>query len=122
MTAQSQSFLNVKVIALSVVNADRANRFYAETLGLNPAYENDQQIGFQVGEAILMLKPDWDQPPTLIPNPRVTLQVADARQCESDMKKRGVTISDAVEAYDGNHLVGSFIDSEGNKIWFCSYT
>lgn len=122
MTAQSQSFLNVKVIALSVVNADRANRFYAETLGLNPAYENDEQIGFQVGETILMLKPDWDQAPTLNPNPRVTLQVADARECESDLKKRGATISDAVEVYDGNHLVGSFIDTEGNKIWFCSYS
>jgi catechol-2,3-dioxygenase len=89
MTAQSQSFLNVKVIALSVVNADRANRFYAEILGLNPTYENDQQIGFQVGETILMLKSDGDQPPTLNPNPRITLQVADARRSESDLKKKG---------------------------------
>jgi hypothetical protein len=32
-----------------------------------------------------------------------------------------VPISDPVDVYDGNHLVGSFTDSEGNKIWFCSY-
>ena len=121
MTAQSQPFLNVKVIALSVVNADRANQFYGKTVGLSPAYENDQQIGFQIGETILMLKSDSDQSPTLNPNPRVTLQVADARRTEADLKKSGVTISDPVEVYDGNHLVGSFTDSEGNKIWFCSY-
>lgn len=121
MTAPSQPFLNVKGVALSVVNADRANEFYGKTLGLSPFYENDQQIGFQIGETLLMLKSDWDQPPTLNPNPRITLEVTDARKIEADLKKRGVTISDPVELYDGNHLVGSFTDSEGNKIWFCSY-
>src|SRR5258708_32566708 len=105
MTAQSQPFLNVKVIALSVVNADRANQFYGETVGLGPAYENDQQIGFQIGETILMLKSDLDQPPTLNPNPRVTIQDADARRTEADLKNSGATISDAVEEHDGNHVV-----------------
>src|SRR5258707_13464461 len=113
MTPQSQPFRNVKVIALSVVNSDCANQFYGKTVGLSPAYENDQQIGFQIGETILMLKLDLDQPPTLNPNPRVTLQVADARRTEADLKKSGATISDAVEGYDGDHLAGSFTDSAG---------
>ena len=121
MTTQSQPFLNVKAIALSVVDADRANQFYGKTIGLNPVYENNQQLGFEIGETILLLKPDSDQPPTLNPNPRVTLQVTDARRTEADLKKRGVTISDPVAVYDVSHLVGSFTDSEGNKIWFCSY-
>src|SRR5258708_27240401 len=121
MMPQSQPFMNGKVIAVSVVNAERANQFYGKTVGLSPAYENDQQISYQIGETILMLKLDLDQPQTLNPNPRVTLQVADARRTEADLKKSGVPISDPVELYDGNHLVGSFTDSEGNKIWFCSY-
>jgi hypothetical protein len=30
-----------------------------------------------------------------------------------------ITISDPAEAYD-DFYVGSFLDSEGNKLWFCS--
>ena len=121
MTLPSPGFLNVKVVAVSVVNSQRASQFYGETLALAPAYEDNQQIGYLLGETILMLKTDSDQPPTATPNPRVTLQVNDARKTETELRSRGVTIGDAVQLYDKTHLVGSFLDSEGNKIWFCSY-
>jgi catechol-2,3-dioxygenase len=121
MTPPSLRFLNVKVVAISVINSERANQFYANALGLAPAYEDNQQIGYSLGETILMLKTDSDLPPTATPNPRVTLQVSDARETESELRSRGVTIADAVQLYDKTHLVGSFLDSEGNKIWFCSY-
>ena len=120
-TSSTINFMNVKVAAISVVDPKRANQFYGETLGLTPVHENDQQIGYALGETVLMLKSDGDLPPTANPNPRITLQVADARQTESDLRSRGVTIADPVQIYDQNHLVGSFVDSEGNKLWFCSY-
>ena len=62
----------VKVVAVSVTNLDRANRFYKEKMGLEPAFEGTEQVGWWLGQVILMLKPDWAAP-TDTPNPRVTL-------------------------------------------------
>ena len=85
-------FLRVKVIALAVENLERAQRFYGETLSLSPAYEGAEQVGYLLGETIFMLKANWYAAPT---------------------------ISDPVQPFD-DFYVGSFLDSEGNKIWFCS--
>jgi len=120
MSAKSLLFRRVIVVAVSVVDSERANKFYAETLGLPPAYEDNEQVGYQIGETILMLK-NWDQPPVETPNPRVTIETEDARETEKALRARGVVISDPVEIYDRTHAVGSFLDTEGNKIWFCSY-
>ena len=121
MTTKSLQFRRVRVIAISVLDSARANKFYAETLGLPPAYEEKEQVGYLIGETILMLKADWDQPPVQNPNPRVTLETDDARETEKALRSCGVVISDPVEIYDRTHAVGSFLDTEGNKIWFCSY-
>ncbi len=121
MSESSFGLLRVKVVALAVGDVERANRFYGSTLGLEPAMENGQAVGFQLENLVLMLKPvaDWYGRPTAEPNPRITLQVTDARLVEQTLRERGVTISDAVRDYDG-FLVGAFLDSEGNKLWFCS--
>ena len=121
MNTSSLGFRCVKVMALSVLDFDRANKFYGETLGLPPAYENKEQVGYVLGETILMLKANWDVPPTEAPNPRVTIETENARETEKDLRARGVVISDPVQVYDEVHYVGSFLDSEGNKLWFCSY-
>ena len=121
MNAESLLFRRVRVVAVSVRDPERANKFYAQTLGLTPAYEEQQQVGYEIGGTVLMLKADWDQPPVQQPNPRVTLETDDARLTEKALRSRGVTISDPVEIYDKVHAVGSFLDSEGNKLWFCSY-
>ncbi|MFY9986401.1 MAG: VOC family protein [Chthoniobacterales bacterium] len=121
MTAKPLQFHRVRVVAVSVLDSDRANKFYAETLGLPPAYEEKEQVGYLVGETILMLKAGWDQPPVQNPNPRITVETDDARETEKALRSRGVVISDPVEIYDRTHAVGSFLDTEGNKIWFCSY-
>ena len=68
-----------------------------------------------------MLKANWDVPPTEAPNPRVTIETEDARETEKGLRARGVVISDPIQVYDEVHYVGSFLDSEGNKLWFCSY-
>jgi hypothetical protein len=68
-----------------------------------------------------MLKANSDQPPVQNPNPRVTIETHDAYATEKELRSRGVAISDPVEIYDRTHAVGSFLDTEGNKIWFCSY-
>ena len=112
-------FQRIKVIALSVADLDRANRFYGTTLKLPPAYEGDEQVGFLLGETILMLKPDWYAPPTQEPNPRITIATDHAPDTENALREKAVVISDPVQAYD-EFYVGSFLDSEGNKLWFCS--
>ena len=106
----------VKVIALSVRDLDRANKFYGETLGLESAGEPDR---WTLGELDLLLKPDW-QHPTADPNPRLTVEVENSLETENSLKAAGVTISDAVQLYEGKFLLGSFLDSEGNKFWICS--
>lgn len=110
----------VKVLALAARDPARASQFYATTLGLEPAFEAGQQVGYLLGDVILMLKDDWYGKPTAEPNPRITIECIDARATETELRAREVTISDPVECYDGNFLVGSFLDSEGNKLWFCS--
>ena len=108
----------VKVVAVSVIELERANRFYRDTLGLEPAFEGAEQVGWQLGQVILMLKPGWAVP-TAQPNPRVTLATAHAPATQEALRARGVTIADQVQVY-GDFHVGSFLDSEGNKFWFCS--
>lgn len=108
----------VKVVALAVREIDRANRFYKETLGLEPAFEGEEQVGWWLGQVILMLKPDWAAP-TELPNPRVTLATDHAPATQEALRARGVVIANEVQVY-GDFYVGSFLDSEGNKLWFCS--
>ena len=120
MESSQLGFKCVKVVAFAVGDPARANRFYGETLGLAPAIEDGQQVGYRLGDTILMLKDGWYGTPTAEPNPRITLECADARATEAALRKREVTISDPVDRYDEGYLVGGFLDSEGNKLWFCS--
>jgi catechol 2,3-dioxygenase-like lactoylglutathione lyase family enzyme len=120
--AKTLGFQRVKTIALAVTDRGRAERFYGEMLGLAPAFEAGQQMGFSLGETILILKDDWYGAPTALPNPRITFAVDDAAKIEAVLKERGVTIADPVKVYDEGYGydIGSFLDSEGNKLWFCS--
>ena len=108
----------VKVVAVSVTELERANRFYRDKLGLEPAFEGAEQVGWQLGQVILMLKPGWAVP-TEQPNPRVTLATDHAPATQEALRARGITIANEVQIY-GDFYVGSFLDSEGNKFWFCS--
>ena len=81
-------------------------------------FEDGKQVGNHLGDSVLLFKTDAGQPSTNL-NPRVTVQTDDARKMEAALRQRGVTIADPVETY-GNATVGSFLDSEGNKLWFCS--
>ncbi|WP_026295726.1 VOC family protein [Aromatoleum toluclasticum] len=120
MTTPRLGLKRVKVVALAVRDLARAISFYGETLGLPPASEGGRQVGFELGGTVLMLKDDWYGTPTAEPNPRITLECADARALEAALRGHDVNISDAVELYDGAHYIGAFLDSEGNKLWFCS--
>ncbi len=117
-------FQEVKAVALAVEDLERAQRFYGKTLDLAPAFEGESQIGFKLGNAIVLLKPvgdGWYARPSAEPNPRITVATDNAPQTERELLARGVTISDPVQTYPpDNNYVGSFLDSEGNKIWFCS--
>ena len=108
----------VKVIALAVADLNRANQFYGQQLRLSPAFEGEEQVGWWLDAVILMLKPDWAVP-THYPNPRITLAVEHAPATQEALRARGIDIADEVQPY-GAYYVGSFLDSEGNKLWFCS--
>lgn len=121
MSTNALGLLRVKGVALAVTDAARANKFYGETLGLSPAIEGGQQLGFHLENTILILKPqaDWYGRPSAELNARITFEVENAPETEKALRARGVTISDPVADYDG-FPVGAFLDSEGNKLWFCS--
>jgi hypothetical protein len=70
---------------------------------LPPEYENQEQIGYRVGETVLILKADWDVPPPRTSNPRVTIETENARETEKALRARGVVISDPVQVYDEVH-------------------
>jgi predicted enzyme related to lactoylglutathione lyase len=114
-------FIRVKGIALAVSDLDRANRFYGETLALPPDTIRNMESAYLIGDAIVMLKTqeECNAEPTEKLNPRITVETHDAFATEKALKKRGVTVSDPVTLYDGTPI-GAFLDSEGNKIWFCS--
>jgi len=118
-TKNAIDFLQVRAISLAVADATRAKRFYSETLGLKP--EGNMDMAFTIGEVILLLKPEeeWYGKPTNELNARVTLRVRDSYAAEKILKGRGVVISDPVTVY-GDNPIGAFLDSEGNKLWFCS--
>lgn len=114
-------FKSVKVIALAVSNLERAKTFYGSTLGLVPETAHGMDGAYMVGDSIILLKPigEWYGRPSPDLNARVTLEVADAAETEKELRQKGVTVSDAVGTFEG-HPLGAFLDSEGNKLWFCS--
>ena len=114
-------FLGVKAVALPVVDSSRAEEFYGKVLGLPAANHPGEPCGYLLGETILLLKSDWYAEPSAEPSPRITLQVDDARGLEKTLKARGVIIADEAEPTETG-FVASFLDSEGNKLWFCSYS
>ncbi len=122
MTISSHGFQNVKAVALAVTDLSRAQQFYGKTLGLLPAYEGSVLVGYSIGETVLMLKENWYGSPTTDPNPRITLSTAYAPDTAAFLKAHNVTIADPVEELDEGYYIGSFLDSEGNKLWFCSPT
>jgi catechol 2,3-dioxygenase-like lactoylglutathione lyase family enzyme len=119
--ANELEFIQVKVVALAVSNLERATLFYGETLGLPADTKHHPQVAFIIGGVLLLLKPEeeWYGKPTDEPNARITLEVNDAHATEKALLARGVTISDPVTVY-GVNPIGAFLDSEGNKLWFCS--
>ena len=119
MSSPAMNFRHVKAIALAVTDLDRAMHFYTDTLSLPPAFEEGKQVGNKLGNAVLLFKTDWYAQPSDALNPRVTIETDDARGTEAALRARGVSISDPVESY-GESQIGSFLDSEGNKLWFCS--
>lgn len=120
----SLGFQRLKVVALAVDDLARAEDFYMNTLKLAPAFEGERRVGFSLGNVIVMLKPakdGWYARPSDQLNPRITLATEHAPTTERELLARGVRISDPVQAYPlEDFYVGAFLDSEGNKIWFCS--
>ena len=114
----------LKVVALAVNDLPRAEHFYGTVLGLEPAFEGKRHVGFLMANVIVMLKPatgGWYAQPSAQLNPRITFASDDALRTEQELLARKVSITDPVQAYPKEGFyVGGFLDSEGNKIWFCS--
>jgi catechol-2,3-dioxygenase len=74
-------FQSVKVIALAATDVARAKRFYSETLPLEEKREATDEVGYRIGGSVLIIR---EHSPTDGPNPRITLQVEDARETKND--------------------------------------
>ena len=110
----------IKGVAIPVVDEERANHFYGEVLGLAVADGEKEPGGYRIGNAFLMLKPEWHAAPSADPIPRITLEISGAKAAEKALLARGVAMPDPVTK-EGHAYFGSFLDSEGNKLWFCSF-
>ena len=112
----------LKVVALAVDDLARAESFYRSRLGLERRLQADGDVGFALGGLTILLKPlaGSDDGVKKSPYPRLTIAVADAPRLARELATRGVMISDAVQRYDDGFWVGALLDSEGNKLWFCS--
>jgi catechol 2,3-dioxygenase-like lactoylglutathione lyase family enzyme len=112
----------LKVVALAVDDLARAEDFYRTRLGLERRPQADGDVGFALGDLTILLKllagPGGGAEKSRYP--RLTVAVADAPRLAQELAARGVTISDAVQRYDDGYWVGALLDSEGNKLWFCS--
>ena len=118
MQTSPLGFQAVKVIALAATDIVRAKRFYSETLQLEEDRESTDEVGYRIGNSVLIIR---QHTPTADPNPRITLRVQDARETQRQLTEQAVTISDPVQLYKGKFWLGAFLDSEGNKFWFCSH-
>ena len=78
MKAQMKSsplgFQSVKVIALAATDVVRAKRFYSETLQLEEDREATDEVGYRLGNSVLIIR---QHPPTDDPNPRITLETVE---------------------------------------------
>jgi len=110
----------IKGVAIPVIDEERAKRFYGEVLGLAVADGEKEPGGYRIGNAFLMLKTGWHVAPSDNPVPRITLEISGAKAAEQALLARGVAMPDPVTR-EGHAYFGSFLDSEGNKIWFCSF-
>lgn len=110
----------IKGVAIPVVDEARAGNFYGEVLGLPVADGETEPGGYRIGNAFLMLKPEWHAAASADPVPRITLEITGAKAAEQALLARGVVMPDPVSK-EGHAYFGSFLDSEGNKIWFCSF-
>ena len=119
MQTSPLGLLHVKGIALAALDSERARKFYRDTLSLEPVAIDDTETGYLLGQTVLMLKDNWHAQPSDNPSPRITIATEHAPDTEKMLRERGVSISDPVQKY-GNSYFGSFLDSEGNKLWFCS--
>lgn len=112
----------LKVVALAVDDLARAESFYRSRLGLERRPQAGGDVGFALGDLTILLKPLAGSGGGVkkSPYPRLTIAVADAPRLARELATRGVMISDAVQRYDDGFWVGALLDSEGNKLWFCS--
>ena len=113
MKSSPFGFQSVKVIGLAATDVARAQRFYSETLQLEEDRESTEEVGYRIGESVLIIR---QHPPTDDPNPRITLQVQDARETEKRLLERAVTISDLSNCTKtGSGSAGSWIQRETNS-------
>ena len=89
-------FQRLKVVALAVTDITRARRFYRETLALPPPFEGSRQVGYALGNVIVMLKAvaegGFAQPTDQL-NPRLTLATDHAPDAQRALLARSVTVS-----------------------------
>jgi catechol 2,3-dioxygenase-like lactoylglutathione lyase family enzyme len=102
-------------VTFYVSDLRRAVKFYEETLGLEKKYEYSSYVGFECGgiEIGLIPKPAKTQTGNAV-SPTVAFLVDDVYEVCSELKNKGVKLSEELhdEAWGGRQA--SFTDPDGN--------
>ena len=114
--------MNIKKIdsvTMPVTDLQRSSRWYAETLGLEEIWRQDENkgVGFGVGanSATLNVVEESGGVRLILPVDRVD----DAR---AELERKGVKFDGATETVEGIGKFAGFRDPDGNRIWLLDYT
>ena len=103
------------IAALPAQDINRAKRFYAEKLGLNPVEESDEEVSYRVGETQFILFPSSGEPSGN--HTQLAFELEDLEGNMKSLRDNGVVF----EEYDepGFKSNAGIVELEGEKgAWF----
>jgi predicted enzyme related to lactoylglutathione lyase len=116
-------FNGINVVSISVIDLDRARKFYGEVLGsAEPLYDLPDAgwIEFAIGGgrgnlSVISAETDWK--PSM--GTTLILDVEDCHSAVTELRSRGVKCDDP-QTFPGFVTVASFYDPYGNSLQMCS--
>ena len=114
--------MNIKKIdsvTMPVRDIKRSASWYAETLGLEEIWRQDENkgVGFGVGDNSATINVFEEKG-----GMRLILQVDRVDDARAELERKGVKFEGATETVEGIGKFAGFRDPDGNRIWLLDYT
>ena len=114
--------MNIKKIdsvTLPVTDLQRSTKWYAQTLGLEEIWRQEENngVGFGIGDASATLNLFQETG-----GPRLIIQVERVEDARAELERKGVTFEGATETVEGIGKFAGFRDPDGHRIWLLDYT